>query len=182
MGITSNQQAAQFEFARLAIQYYAAGRFAALSHCVPVAGNLLHHAVEMFLKGALVTRMSLPELKKINHNLKVLWNTFRQIYPDPALAALDSSISELEKFEHLRYPDAVVTEGMQTLFAIRKRDFAPLPSGPQPAYHLVLEDVDIIAKAIADTSNVNFEAYAAPVTDIARQFLLLHNEHSVFRR
>jgi hypothetical protein len=35
------------------IQYYAAGRFAFHSGLTPVAGNLLHHAVEMCLKGAL---------------------------------------------------------------------------------------------------------------------------------
>ncbi len=45
---------ARARFCRLGIDYYVAGRFAALSGIFPVAGNQLHHAVEMLLKGALI--------------------------------------------------------------------------------------------------------------------------------
>ena len=37
-----------------ATQYYVAGRLAARTKLVPVYGNLFHHAVEMFLKTALL--------------------------------------------------------------------------------------------------------------------------------
>ena len=38
-----------------AMQYYVAGRGAFFAKLTPVAANLLHHAVEMFLKGAIPT-------------------------------------------------------------------------------------------------------------------------------
>jgi hypothetical protein len=51
------------------IQYYAAGRFAFHSGLTPVAGNLLHHAVEMCLKGALSKKgFGLKQLYKLGHS------------------------------------------------------------------------------------------------------------------
>ena len=44
----------KYRFCDLATQYYIAGRLAARAAQAPVYGNLLHHAVEMYLKGALV--------------------------------------------------------------------------------------------------------------------------------
>ena len=41
------------EFFRTAGQYYVAGRYAAFAGFIPVTGNLLHHAIELFLKGGL---------------------------------------------------------------------------------------------------------------------------------
>jgi hypothetical protein len=169
--------AAHFEFARLATQYYVSGRFAALSHCVPVAGNLLHHALEMFLKCVLVKTLSLKELKGIGHNLSTLWGRFAQAYPDPALSSLDASVAELERFERLRYPDTVVLEGMQVSFVLFREQFAPLPAGPQPPYHLVLEDVDHIAQAAAKASGLYRVAFVAGLSPQAIQFLELHNLH-----
>lgn len=124
MSNPSHQQlAAHFEFARLAAQYHASGRFAALSHCIPVAGNLLHHSIEMFLKCVLVKTLTLNELKTLGHNLTILWNRFTQIHPNPTHAALNSAVAELEKFERLRYPDSVVLEGMQVSFVIPGHNF-----------------------------------------------------------
>jgi len=40
---------------RSAIDYYAVGRYAVFAGLNPTAGNLLHHAVEMCLKGAVCT-------------------------------------------------------------------------------------------------------------------------------
>ena len=37
-------------------QYYTTARFAMHSQCMPVCGNLFHHAVEMLLKGALAQK------------------------------------------------------------------------------------------------------------------------------
>ena len=41
---------------RSAIDYYAVGRYAVFAGLNPTAGNLLHHAVEMCLKGALAKK------------------------------------------------------------------------------------------------------------------------------
>ena len=172
-----HQLAAHFEFARLAAQYHASGRFAALSHCIPVAGNLLHHSIEMFLKCVLVKTLTLNELKTLGHNLTILWNRFTQIHPNPTHAAPDSSVAELEKFERLRYPDSVVLEGMQVSFVITRAQFSPLPAGPQPPYHLVLEDIDAIAKIAAQASGLDRAAFTSGLSEHALQFLQAHNVH-----
>ena len=171
------QMAAHFEFARLATQYHAAGRFAALSHCIPVAGNLLHHSIEMFLKCVLVKSLSLKELKALSHNLTILWSRFTQLHPHPTHAALDSAVAELERFERLRYPDSVVLEGMQVSFVVSKAHYSPLPAGPQPPYHLVLEDIDNIAKIAAKASGLDRIAFTSGLSEQALQYLQVHNAH-----
>jgi hypothetical protein len=171
------QMAAHFEFARLATQYHASGRFAALSHCIPVAGNLLHHSIEMFLKCVLIKSLTLKELKTLGHNLTILWTRFSQIHPNPTHAALDSAVAELERFERLRYPDSVVLEGMQVSFVVSKAHFSPLPAGPQPPYHLVLEDIDAIAKIAAQASGLDRAAFTSELSEHALQFLQAHNVH-----
>jgi hypothetical protein len=174
---SQDQMAAHFEFARLATQYYASGRFAALSHCIPVAGNLLHHSIEMFLKCFLVKTLTLKELKTLGHNLSVLWSRFSQLHPDPTHATLDSAVAELEKFERLRYPDSIVLEGMQVSFVISKAHYSPLPAGPQPPYHLVLEDIDNIAKIVANASGLKRTTFTSGLSAQALKFLQVHNEH-----
>ena len=174
---SESQLAAQFEFCRLAMQYHVSGRFAALSHCIPVAGNLLHHAIEMYLKCALVKTMSLKQLKKEGHNLSNLWKCFKETYTDPSYDELDWSIAELEKFELLRYPDCVVSEGMQVSYVPFKAYFSPLPSGPQPPYHLILEDIDLIAKITAIKSERGKAAFSLPSNKLANEYFYLHNLH-----
>jgi hypothetical protein len=62
-----------------ACDYYIAGRFAAFARLNPVVGNLLHHAIEMYLKGALAKTKSLVALDKgFKHNFPKLWKAFKQ--------------------------------------------------------------------------------------------------------
>jgi len=44
----------QTEYVRSALHYYITARFATINALVPLAGNLAHHAVELFLKAALL--------------------------------------------------------------------------------------------------------------------------------
>jgi hypothetical protein len=91
-----------------ATQYYVAGRMAARAGFLPVYGNLLHHAVEMYLKAALVGVVSLEKLKKkYIHNLEKLWRRFKAKEADAALDGFDATIHDLHKFEELRYPDEI---------------------------------------------------------------------------
>ena len=174
---SQDQMAAHFELARLAAQYHASGRFAALSHCLPVAGNLLHHSIEMFLKCVLVKALTLKELKGLGHNLATLWSHFIQIHPHPTHATLTAAVAELERFERLRYPDSVVLEGMQVSFVISRAQFSALPAGPLPPYHLVLEDCDAIAHRAAQASGLTRVAFTAGLSEQAIHFLQLHNVH-----
>jgi hypothetical protein len=86
-------------------QYYTMARFAAHAQKMPVGGNLFHHAVEMLLKGGLARKRPLSNLKDMGHDLKVLWRAFKMDFPDPTLGRHDKTISGLNKFEDIRYPD-----------------------------------------------------------------------------
>src|SRR5882757_8871087 len=72
-----------------ASQYYVAGRFAVHAGLNPVAANLMHHAVEMYLKGALLKSKAktLKELKdKFGHSLPKCWDAFKAQVNDPGLS------------------------------------------------------------------------------------------------
>jgi hypothetical protein len=87
-------------FFSTACDYYIAGRFAAFAGLNPVVGNLLHHAIEMYLKGALAKTKSLRELDKgFKHDLPKLWEAFKDQTNDAALKRFDATIAELHRFE-----------------------------------------------------------------------------------
>src|SRR5205807_10406911 len=90
---------ARVEFFRLGVHYYVAGRFAALAGLFPMAGNLLHHAAEMFLKGALDRFVGLNELRNMNHDLNSLWRAFKTHLQIPDGVDFDGAIAELHRFE-----------------------------------------------------------------------------------
>jgi hypothetical protein len=76
-------------FFQNACQYYVAGRYAAFAALNPVAGNLLHHAIEHFLKGGLSKTKSLAELKRLGHSLPKIWAAFKTQVNDPVLADMN---------------------------------------------------------------------------------------------
>jgi len=86
-------------FCDLATQYYISGRLAAKCFLVPVYGNLLHHAVEMFLKAVLVGTLSIDEMKnkKYGHDLTALWARFKEKENDTALDRFDQTIKDLSR-------------------------------------------------------------------------------------
>jgi hypothetical protein len=54
---------------------------------LPLAGNLFHHAAEMFLKGQLSKTTPLDCLKKkYSHNLVKTWEAFKALFPSEDLA------------------------------------------------------------------------------------------------
>lgn len=100
-------------FFTLATQYYVAGRYAAQVTGIPVAGNLLHHAIEMYLKGGLGKKgLTLAELKKLGHNLPAIWEAFKSKFGLSTSSPHNQVIRDLHDFEELRYPDSVLNRGM----------------------------------------------------------------------
>ena len=89
----------QNHFFGLATQYYICGRFAVTAHTMPVGGNLLHHAIEMYLKGALALHLPMPELKKLHHGLKTIWRVFQDRFKDGDVSSLNAVVIELDRFE-----------------------------------------------------------------------------------
>jgi hypothetical protein len=172
---TPDQMAACFEFSRLAAQYHATGRFAAITGCIPVAGNLLHHALEMYLKCTLIRSMPLAELKALGHRLPALWDAFCALHPEVASSTLLASLQELDKLEQLRYPNVAVQSGYQMSMTVQRAHFGQLPPGPQPPYHLVLEDVDQIASVAAQYSGLEPSVFSSSLRPDALHYLLIHN-------
>src|SRR5215471_13111256 len=61
-------------FISAGMHYYVAGRYAVFAGLNPTAANLLHHAVEMALKGALAKKgMDLKALRGLSHDLPRIW-------------------------------------------------------------------------------------------------------------
>ena len=142
---------ARLEFFRLGVHYYVAGRFAGLTGLFPMAGNLLHHTVEMFLKGALVRIVGLDKLRNISHDLNAVWREFTTHFAIPDASDFGNAISELHRFERIRYPDKSTHEGMEATFAIYRSHRVEIsgPGKPSPRYFLVLEDVDALGSRSA---------------------------------
>ncbi len=135
---------AAVEFFRLGVHYYVAGRFATFARLFPMAGNLLHHAIEMFLKGALVRIVGLEALRTMGHDLNRLWERFKADFPSSTNASFDKPIADMDRFERLRYPDIRIREGMEATLAIFRNhrvETSGLEKAP-PRYSLVIEDFD----------------------------------------
>jgi hypothetical protein len=165
----------------LAVQYYVAGRFAVHAGLNPVAGNLLHHAIELALKGGLASGTSSEDLKrKYMHSLNPLWRDFKSSVSDPRLDRLDRIVSELDQFETIRYPEHVEQHGMLASIAPIRRDQdgkgpRKLPS-PVPRYKLYLPEIDKLLDAVFAGAGVNPAFFKGEVTKSeAGEFLARDN-------
>lgn len=174
-----NAEDVRLHFTRLAMQYYVAGRAAAIDQLIPVLGNLLHHAVEMSIKGALASSHSLSQLKGLGHNLPKLWQPFAATFPSMDSAKFQASVDTLHRFEELRYPDSLLSHGAMMQFVLHRSHLgATAPSAPGvPNYLLVLEDIDEFEEAIFKAMNLNPQFFTASLSPKAKEHLLLHNLH-----
>ena len=164
-----------------AMQYYAAGRYAFFVWLIPVAGNLLHHAVEMGLKGALSkSGNSLAELRDLNHNLPKIWNAFKAQVSDASLDRFDEAISALHAYEELRYPDSVCKRGMLSGFDLKRSHqvTGSTWTRPEPVYRLCLEDVDELMSKIFGVASINPTVFADRMREEAKRYL---REENVWR-
>jgi HEPN domain len=177
------EKKAQIEFFRSATHYYISGRFSLISQLFPVGANLLHHAVEMYIKGALLSDLRLKDIRTYNHSIQKLWGEFKTIFPDPSLNqfdTFDTTVERLDKFEHLRYPDDYLQKDMSGQFALFRNDLVQSQNtgiSMPPNYDLILEDVDHLVKIIFEKASVNPGFYIQGINEQAKHFLLLHNVH-----
>jgi hypothetical protein len=132
-------------FMQAGSQYYTTARFAMHAQCLPVCGNLFHHAVEMLLKGGLARKRALSDLKGMRHNLDVMWRAFKVDFPDTTLQRHDKTISSLDKFEEIRYanPDKVPSMmGVADWFGPVGRIEMSDELQTLKQYHLVVREID----------------------------------------
>jgi len=161
-------------FFRAATQYYITGRYAVLARLGPVAGNLLHHAVEMYLKGSLSRTMPLDEVKTLRHNLPQIWRVFKAQSENAGLARFDSLVSSLDAFEELRYPNSALAEGMELTMGLSRSTAAPsaeVGARSIPSYELYVQDIDALVTEIFKVASVNPAFFTSGLSERARAHL-----------
>ena len=169
------------QFFTQATQYYVTGRYAALAGLSPVAGNLIHHAIEMYLKGTLAKTLTLGELKKLSHNLPKVWEAFKVQAADPALAAFDFLVSSLDAFEEIRYPDLIVARGMAATVGVSRGTVtrsAATPSRPEPTYEVYIEETDALVGKVFEVAAVNPAFFLTGLSKRCREYLTESNTQS----
>jgi hypothetical protein len=173
------------EFITTGTQYYVAGRYAVIAGLMPVAGNLLHHAIEMCLKGALSKKAgkSLQQLRDLHHKLGPIWAEFKSQVRDPSLNQFDEVVADIDRFEDIRYPDRVLKQGALISIGTGKKPSTPMQitsSSPlPPSYVLWLGEVDhLIAKVLA-TASINPKFFTSSfMKPAARQYLTDQNDET----
>ncbi len=148
----------RFSFCDLATQYYISGRSAAKCFLVPVYGNLLHHAIEMYLKGALVGTLTVKEMRnKHSHDLLTLWNKFKAKENDTALLRFDTMIDALHKFESIRFPDEIVAKGLLGGAGWAPEDATTFSGSlePPPKYEVIINLVDELVIELLHRADLN---------------------------
>lgn len=170
-------------FFQLGTQYYVTGRYAFFAYSNPVAGNLLHHAVEMFLKGELSETIPLERLKNyLRHNLLKIWDEIKKVAP--TLTAFDEVVAKLQKFEDIRYPDKILSDGMSSYIGITFLDGSSLtvdhstgmwPEKPQ--YKLQLEEIDQLVAAIFEIAHCSLSEYLPRFAEAEKSFVYQENRY-----
>jgi hypothetical protein len=160
-------------------QYYIAGRYAVFAWLKPVGGNILHHAIEQLLKGALSETIPLDQMKKtFGRDLPTIWSAFKEQANDPMLAQFDQVISTLHVFEELRYMTSVEANSTSCTFYIRKADReADRKSSSslgttglaERQYSLCLEEIDKLVGAIY------LQVYLQALLPAAKEYLVKDN-------
>jgi hypothetical protein len=167
-------------FLDLATQYYVTARLAARGMLIPIHGNLFHHAVEMYLKAALVGTLPVAQMKQspYSHDLTALWDRFKTKEADPALARFAPTIQALHRFESIRYPDKIVGRGMlasvtwQPHHAVAPSGSAKLP----PKYEVIIAEIDDLVIEVLQRTSVNPKFLISRISNThAREALVYQN-------
>jgi len=171
------------EYFFAASDYYVTGRFAFWERAMNVCGNLLHHAIELYLKGHLWMTVPAAELKKMKHNLPAIWARFKATVRDGRLDAFDQTIRDVHAFENLRYPEEIVEKGMIFHFEVTRADleqsrrYDRSPSN-LPRYEFALEEVDQLVSLLFEVCSLNPDVFLRghlPTPD--RDRYLRHGRH-----
>lgn len=141
----------KLEFARLGMYYHvAANRSLRLG---TIAGNLAHHAVELYLKAFLVRYTSLDDLKnpkKFGHSLPRLWDAFSE-RTEHRHEGLREAVEGLQSFQDIRYPDGILAEGL--LFVAAPPEWPSvevMTDGTEPTYVLSMNLIGQFAVTVLD--------------------------------
>ena len=180
--MTDTDARARSYLVQFSLEYYVAGRFAALKGLHRVAPAILHRAVEFILKAALARTHSLAKLKQEHsHDLESLWQAAAQEISTLKTSLRDRTIADLNKFRDLIYPDNLIAQGASVTIGIRSGQ-DPVVSGSQPSsgpsYRFNLEDVDELWAAVFQRV-ANAPAFLQHLSPGARTALDAENHHPI---
>jgi hypothetical protein len=140
-------------FLDLGAQYYVAARLQFFTQGGAVVGVLAHHAVEMFLKGALCIVVPITDLEsEFSHSLPKLWTRFKTEKGVSGLVQCDSTIELLHEFEDIRYPDKVLHFAVLT--SLEPVEFPPVPYLTH-TFRFILRDLDALVHCILTNASVD---------------------------
>jgi hypothetical protein len=171
------------QFFKIALEYYVSGRAACIAGCLFTTGSLLHHAVEMMLKGQLSKTISLQVLadrQQYGHSLPKCWATFKRTFATEDLTESDPMIAELDKFEQIRYPDNLLAHGASIGFGFcRGRVIQSMSTAHSvPEYQMGIGDVDAFFSRAMRLCHMNPQAYFGFLNKEGRRFVLHSNEEA----
>lgn len=169
------------ELFKAGTQYYVAARFGAFAGISPVTGNLFHHAIELYLKGALANRgWDLDTMRsQFGHRLPELWARVKSELSEHDLDRFDQTIEELHRHEHIRYPDFLITEGMVSWIQFTRHSVEiSTPLTPElPRYVVVVDEIDELTRVILEMSGLNPAFFSASmVSSTAKDYFWRDNK------
>lgn len=175
---THEPEAMEYNFLKFGVQYYVAARSAVLAGLLPVSGNLYHHAIEMFLKAGLSSNHSTV---KFGHNLKILWKEFKTEFEKSSFEKYDSTITSLDAFESIRYPNKLIKEGarMMTVWNTVDNSMAISSNMQPPMYKVVVNDIDELIINIFEICSKNPKFFVVTLSDYGRNVIVKDNPFSI---
>ena len=182
-GQSTDSETVQTEYFTIATQYYVAGRYAYFAGLVPTAGNLFHHAIEMYLKGYLAQHMNELKRRSLGHSLKRCWRAFKRKFGDQSLNQHDKAIKILDSFESIRYPEKFAREGGEVHFSLTTPDPPSTGMYAAPAsrrYDLVLNEIDLLVATIFQKANLNPKFFGNRLNINAQSFLTKENPSGIW--
>jgi hypothetical protein len=125
-------QSMYFDFG---FRYYVAGRLAAADRVNPVAANLLHHAIAMFLLSGICNCTTEDERERLGHDLNRIWSVFKgRLSALNSLSRFDETVGALHEFEIIGRPETMAREVTS---------------------ELLLDEIEALMKAICGASGIN---------------------------
>ena len=173
-GLPEGEDRLQSMYFERALNYHIAARYAVVARLAPVSGNLAHHAIEFYLKGALIKELDQAARRKMGHKLLKLWRRYKRGRQNPALDKFDQTISDINKFERIRYPEEILRLGMSLITGFVRN--ITQKSGQEPSYDLALDEVDALAKLIFQIENKNPGFFTNRLNVHGRQYLEHENK------
>jgi HEPN domain-containing protein len=156
-----------------ALHYHIAARYATVAAFLPESGNLVHHAVEFYLKGALVKQLDERERRNLRHDLRKIWRRYKKERKNPALNKFDQTIRDINKFERIRYPEEILRGGLWAEIGFI-RNPPVMGVGQRPPgerYELALDEVDELVRLVFQIEDVNPPFYLNRLNEHAKRYL-----------